>query len=185
MPSVDSETGAPPRFLIVIAAAIALGLAVAVAVFGLSSPSEESAGAGDAPRPLPLVPVPAPQAASAPCTTLLSVIPGRLTSSGHDLTRRELAAPAPPATAGWGDVDPVVLRCGLDRPPELVPTAQLRVVNGVRWLQVPAAGTATWFVVDRDVYIALTVPDSAGTGPLQQISDTIVATLPPVPPRFD
>ncbi|OZM74071.1 hypothetical protein CFN78_07275 [Amycolatopsis antarctica] len=182
MPPVDTESGAPPRFLIVVAAAIALGLAVVVAIVGLTSPPEENAAA--AAGPLPLVPVPAPQAASAPCATLLGAVPAALRSAGTELTRRELAAPAPPASAGWGEDDPVVLRCGLDRPPELTPTAQLRVINGVRWLQVPGAGTATWFVVDREVYAALTVPDTAGTGPLQQISDAIAAGLPPAPLRF-
>ena len=186
MPPVDARTGAPPRFLIVIAAATAIGLAVAVAVLGLSSPTGQPADTEPTgPRPLPLVPVPAPQALGQPCTELLSAVPGELVSSGRSLARRELAAPAPAATAGWGEGDPVVLRCGLDRPPELVPTAQLRVVNGVQWLPVPGSGSATWFVVDREVYVALTVPDSAGTGPLQQVSDTIAATLTPVAPRFE
>jgi hypothetical protein len=39
-------------------------------------------------------------------------------------------------------------------------------------------------VVDREVYTALTVPPSAGTGPLQEISDTIAAELKPQPLRF-
>jgi hypothetical protein len=38
--------------------------------------------------------------------------------------------------------------------------------------------------VDREVYAALTVPDTAGTGPLQEISDTVAAKLPARPLRF-
>ncbi|HET6707466.1 DUF3515 domain-containing protein [Amycolatopsis sp.] len=175
----DSDTGAPPRVVLVTAAALAVALAVAVAVFALTRPSPaDSAG------PLPLVAVPAPFAGSPGCTTLLGAVPTELTSNGDALKVRALADPAPPATVAWGAGDPVVLRCGLDRPPELTPTAQLRLVNKVQWLQVPGEGASTWYVVDREVYAALTVPDSAGTGPLQAISDTVAAKLAPKPLRF-
>ncbi len=165
--------------VLVTATALAVALAVAVAVFALTQRSS-SDGAG----PLPLVPVPAPFAGSPGCATLLSAVPTELASNGTSLKVRALADPAPPATVAWGTDDPLVLRCGLNRPPELTPTAALRLVNKVQWLQVPGEGASTWYVVDREVYAALTVPDSAGTGPLQQISDTIAAKLPPRPLRF-
>jgi hypothetical protein len=166
--------------VLVIAAALAVALAVAVAVFALTKGSADSAGSG----PLPLVPVPAPAAGTPACGTLLGAVPTELTSNGASLKVRDLASPAPPATVAWGAPDPLVLRCGLDRPPELTPSAQLRLVNGVQWLHVPGDGAATWYVVDREVYVALTVPNSAGTGPLQQISDTVAAKLPARPLRF-
>ncbi len=166
--------------VLVTAAALAVALAVAVAVFALTRPSPDASAAG----PLPLVPVPAPQSGAPGCTTLLGAVPTELTSNGKQVKLRELAAPAPPATVAWGADDPLVLRCGLDRPPELTPTAQLRLVNGVQWLQVAGEGASTWYVVDREVYAALTVPDSAGTGPLQEISDTVAAKLPARPLRF-
>ncbi|HEY3467049.1 MAG TPA: DUF3515 domain-containing protein [Amycolatopsis sp.] len=175
----DSDTGAPPKVVLVTAAALAVALAVAVAVFALTQPSADSAS-----DPLPLVPVPAPAAGSPACTTLLAAVPTELTSNGKAVKVRALANPAPPATVAWGEQDPLVLRCGLDRPPELTPTASLRLVNGVQWLQVPGDGASTWYVVDREVYAALTVPDSAGTGPLQQLSDTVAAKLPARPLRF-
>ncbi|MBE1497835.1 hypothetical protein H4696_004935 [Amycolatopsis lexingtonensis] len=175
----ESDTGAPPKVVLVTAAALAVALAVAVAVFALTQRS-----ASDTAGPLPLVPVPAPAAGSPGCTTLLGAVPTELTSNGASLKVRALADPAPPATVAWGTTDPLVLRCGLDRPPELTPTAALRLVNKVQWLQVPGEGASTWYVVDREVYAALTVPDSAGTGPLQQISDTVAAKLPPRPLRF-
>ncbi|RSD23978.1 DUF3515 domain-containing protein [Amycolatopsis eburnea] len=165
--------------VLVTAAALAVALAVAVAVFALTQRSSS-----DTAGPLPLVPVPAPAAASPGCTTLLAAVPTELTSNGTSLKVRTLADPAPPATVAWGTDDPLVLRCGLNRPPELTPTAALRLVNKVQWLQVPGEGASTWYVVDREVYAALTVPDSAGTGPLQQISDTIAAKLAPRPLRF-
>ena len=176
---METDNGAPPRGLIIIATVIAVALAAGVAVFGLMAGKSEDIAAG----PLPLVSVPAPQAGAPQCATLIAGIPTELTSNGQKLGVRDLAAPAPPSAIAWGDTDPVVLRCGLDAPPELTPTAQLRVIDGVQWLQVPGEVSATWFVVDRAVYIALTVPDTSGTGPLQEIS-AAVAKLPAVPLRF-
>jgi Protein of unknown function (DUF3515) len=177
----DAETGAPPRLLIIVAAVLAVGLAVGVAVFGLKAGTVDStAGSG----PLPLVPVPAPYAGTAPCHTLLDALPSSLTSNGAQLKVRDLANPAPTATMAWGEDNPIVLRCGLDKPPELTTSSQLRLVNDVQWLQVTGDGAATWYIVDRDVYSALTVPDNAGTGPLQEISDIVATKLPARPLRF-
>jgi hypothetical protein len=176
----ETDTGAPPRGLIFLAVVLAVALASGAALFGLLSGHGKDSAAG----PLPLVSVPAPQAAAPQCATLIGAVPTELTSNGAKLALRELANPAPPSTIAWGSTDPVVLRCGLDQPPELTPTAQLRVIDGVQWLQVPGEGTATWYAVDREVYVALTVPDNAGTGPLQEISTTIAAKLAARPLRF-
>jgi hypothetical protein len=157
-----------------------VALAAGVAVFGLMAGKSKDAASG----PLPLVSVPAPQAGAPQCATLIAGVPAELTSNGKKLGRRELAAPAPPSTVAWGGADPVVLRCGLGKPPELTPTAQLRVIDGVQWLEVPGEATATWYVVDRAVYTALTVPDTSGTGPLQEISAAVAAKLPAAPLRF-
>lgn len=186
MPEADhhtrAETGAPPRPVLFVAAVLVLALAITAAVFGLNSDTEQPLPhPGSA--PLALVPVPAPAANAPACGAVLRAVPDTLRTHGVHLPRRELAAPAPAATVAWG-AEPIVLRCGLPRPAELTPTSALRVVNGVQWLRVPGAGSATWYVVDRDVYAALTVPASAGTGPLQTVSDTISATLPPRPLRF-
>lgn len=79
----------------------------------------------------------------------------------------------------WGDAehDPVVLRCGLDRPAELKPDSQLRSISDVQWIEVSEGGSTTWFVVDRPVYVALTVPSDSGTGPLQDVSTTVRDSL--------
>ncbi|ASR34678.1 hypothetical protein BAY61_06450 [Prauserella marina] len=189
-----SDTGAPPRVLIVIAAALAAGLAVVVGFFGLTSGDTGDSGDSAAPSqdqpaqrgPLPLVSIPAPDADSPECASLLAELPRELESAGEALPKRELAEPAPDATAAWGFDNPVVLRCGLDRPPELTRTSDTRAINDVTWLQVPAEdGTATWYVIDRPVYVALTVPPDTGTGPLQLISDIVGTTLPETPLRFD
>ena len=177
----DTDTGTPPRTLLVVAAVLVVALAVAVAVIGIVSRDSGDEGAAG---PLPLVPVDAPQAASPECASLLPAMPATLDSKGTPLPRRTIAEPAPEATIAWGSPEALVLRCGLGTPPELTPTSQLRVVSGVQWLPVEGPGASTWYAVDRAVYIALTVPDSAGTGPLQQVSDVIAAALQPVPLRF-
>lgn len=173
-------SGAPPRHLIVVAAVVAAVLAGAIAVAGILGHTGGEPDTG----PLALPSVPAPQAGSPECAALLGALGSQLVSKGDRLPRRELAAPAPAATIAWGEPDPVVVRCGLQRPPDLTPTAELRSVSGVQWLPVPGEYSSTWWVVDRAVYVALTVPNSAGTGPLQQVSSTIGEKLSPQPLRF-
>lgn len=133
-----------------------------------------------APRtgPVALVPVEAPDAGSPVCTALTAALPVELTSGSARLRRLPLAQPAPPAASAWGDGqgDPVVLRCGLSRPPELTATAQLREISGVRWLPVEGERATTWYAVDRPVYVALTVPRGTGTGVLQGVSEVVAAS---------
>lgn len=186
------DTGAPPRKLLVAAAVLALAMAAGVGALGLfgqgsgDGTGTDSAGQTGPAGPLALVSIPAPKAGSDACRRMLEAVPGQLTSSGQQLKQRELAKPAPAATAAWGRDKPVVLRCGLERPPELTRTASLRQINGVQWLHVPAetGRSATWYIVDRPVYLALTVPEGTGTGPLQRISDLADQTLKQVRPTF-
>jgi hypothetical protein len=135
--------------------------------------------------PLALPEVNAPAASSAACASLAGALPSALPSHDSHLPRRKLAQPAPPATAAWAyDDSPIVLRCGVAEPGELTPTSHLLSVSGVGWLRVRGSGGAsTWYAVDRKVYVALTVPSGAGTGPIQQVSRSISRTLPARPVR--
>jgi hypothetical protein len=135
--------------------------------------------------PLPLVAVDAPDAGSAECTRLAGALPDQLPRSGTTLRRLPLAEPAPKAAAAWGTDrgEPLVLRCGLARPAELTRTASLLGIDEVQWLAVDGDGARTWYVVDRAVYIALTVPEDIGTGPLQEISATVAENLSAAPIR--
>lgn len=163
-----------------IATAVALPVALivavlAIAVFARQHPSREALALGS---------IPQPQATGQACTALLPALP----SSMGDYTRAELAQPAPPATAGWqlpDGGDPIVLRCGLDRPAEFVKSAGLQVINGVNWFEVrdPSSGitSGTWYIVDRGTYIAVTMPDKAGPTPLQDISNAVGKALPARP----
>lgn len=187
MAQEPEPTSLLPRPLLAVAIGLPALLAAGVAAVGLflgTGGKEDPAGpTPDRSGPVALVPVPAPKAESEECGALLSKLPMQLVSNSVQMPRRELAAPAPAGAVAWGDAkhEPIVLRCGLDRPGELTQTSQLRVISDVQWLEVSQAGASTWYVVDRPAYVALTVPADAGTGPLQDISTTIRDTLPAVP----
>lgn len=168
-----------------LATLLIVGVIVLGKVFGSSSETPPAASptttAPTAPPrtgPVALVAVDAPNADSPDCANLVAALPPALPSGSAVLNRLPLAAPAPPATAAWGDAgDPVVLRCGLTQPPELTPTSELRQISGVNWLPVSGDGASTWYLVGRAVVVALTVPGNAGTGPIQQISETVGKAL--------
>jgi hypothetical protein len=163
-----------------LAVLLAIGVAALGLVLGTGGQTEDVPGRTG---PLALVSIDAPAAGSPECASLVEKLPVGLPSGKDMLPRREIASPAPPATVAWGDAkhDPVVLRCGLPRPNELSATSQLRVISDVQWLQLPGSGSSTWVIVDRGAYIALTVPDDAGTGALQDVSTTVRDLLPKQP----
>ncbi len=165
-----------------LAVLLAIGVATLGLVLGTGNQTEEVPGRTG---PLALVSIDAPDAGSPSCASLIEKLPVGLPSGKDMLPRREIATPAPAGAVAWGDAkhDPVVLRCGLERPAELKQTSQLRVISDVQWLQLPGSGSSTWVIVDRAAYVALTVPDNAGTGPLQDVSTTVRDLLPKQPVR--
>ena len=167
------------------AAGLGVALLVGAVVTGvvLNGSGDSSAPSdSDADGPLLLVPVDAPQASSAECASLVKNLPQQLPNAGSTLNRRALAKPVQTGTAAWGTGDdPVVLRCGVEQPPEFTATSLLLQVSGVQWLQITGDDAATWYAVDRAATVALTVPGGSGTGPLQEVSATISATMPAVP----
>ncbi|WP_405177502.1 DUF3515 domain-containing protein [Nocardia sp. NBC_01377] len=172
----EADSGAYPPALIATAVALPVVLVVAVliaAVMARNMPTEH--------EPLVLGPVPAPAADGPGCTTLLPALPTAL----DDYTKAQLVEPAPPATRAWQREDgaSIVLRCGLDRPLEFNRASPLQLVDNVQWFEVrdPVGSASTWFAVDRETYIALTVPDGSGPTPLQEVSDAITANLPERP----
>ncbi|MFB7875460.1 DUF3515 domain-containing protein [Nocardia sp. NPDC056064] len=173
----DTTTPYSPALIATaVALPVVLIVGVLVAAFiALRAPTER--------EPLALGPVPAPAQDGPACHALLPALPAELPGNGETYTKSTLVEPAPQATRAWqlpDGGDPIVLRCGLDRPLEFNRAAALTVIDGVKWFQVrdEVAQTGTWFAVDRETYIALTVPDNSGTGPIQTVSDTINATLP-------
>ncbi|WP_432421112.1 DUF3515 domain-containing protein [Nocardia cyriacigeorgica] len=176
-PGPDETSSGYPPALIATAVALPVALVIAVlvaAIMARNMPVDR--------EPLILGSVPAPAHDSAACTTLLPALPADL----GDFTKSTLVEPAPPATRAWQRPEggePIVLRCGLDRPLEFNRASPIQMVNEVQWFEIPDpdADASTWFAVDRGTYIALTVPGGSGPTPLQAVSDTITANLPAQP----
>ncbi len=184
--SRTSGAWSPP---VVVAVALPALFAVAVAVLAIVSraggiPDAAQAAPVAQTGPLAVAPVEAPAAADPGCVDVLGALPATL---GGPLPAREIVPPVAGVRAWAASPRPVVLRCGLPRPAELVPTSPLLQVNGVAWLTlddgVPDPVVLTHVAVDRDVFIAVTVPAAGGSGPLQEISDVVREKLPvrPVP----
>jgi len=177
----DSPSDGPPRAVLI--AALAVAVAAVAAVLGIAATRQTPD------QPVAIAAVPAPQADSGTCHALLGALPDRL----GDLQRAAAVEPTPVGTAAWragAGAEPVILRCGLDRPGEFVVGSPIQVVNSVQWFQLadPDTQRSTWVSVDRPVYIALTLPNESGPTPIQTMSDVIARTMPavsirPGPPR--
>jgi hypothetical protein len=167
-----AESDGPPRGVLIAALVLAVGVVgVVLAIAATRHP------------PLPPVPipsVPAPHAQDSACRTLLAALPQRL----GDYQRAPTVQPTPPATAAWrtaSDSEPVVLRCGLDRPTDFVVGSPIQLVDRVQWFEARQGDRSTWYTVDRPVYVALTLPSGSGPTPIQQLSELIDHTMPAVP----
>lgn len=180
--SGDAEATIGPRLRILVLALPVLLVVAVVTIAGVLVRTPDDS-------PVALGYVQAPLADSDACTRLVDALPESL---GADSPRAPLADPAPVAAAAWrfaaqSPTAPteIVLRCGLDRPSEFTVASPLQLVNDVQWFQISGADqgfeASTWFAVDREVYIALTLPTGTGPEPIQLISETIAATLPAQP----
>ena len=172
--AVGSETDGPPRALVIAALALAvLGLGAVLTLAALRRPPVP---------PVAIAAVPAPAAQAPQCQALVAALPDSL----GDLRRAETAQPTPAGTAAWrGDGDPVILRCGLDRPAEFVVGAPIQMVDDVSWFRLddPDTRRSTWISVDRPVYVALTLPADSGPTPIQTMSEAIAHTMGAIPVR--
>jgi hypothetical protein len=161
----------PPRAMLITALVVAIGvLGVVLAIAATRHHANSVAVAA----------VPAPHAQDPACGKLLEALPERL----GDYTRAALVQPAPVAAAAWqpaGTGDPVVLRCGLDRPADFVVGTAIQMVDRVQWFQVSQDQRSTWYAVDRPVYVALTLPPGSGPTPIQQLSELIDRAMPARP----
>ena len=167
-----------PSRTVVVTALVLSTLAVSV-VLGIAATRRPPSGPVG---PVGIAAVPAPQAESAECRALLATLPDRL----GDFRRETVAEPAPPGAAAWrAGGNPVILRCGLDRPAEFVVGSPIQQVNQVQWFRLDDAdtGRSTWVSVDRPVYVALTLPTGSGPAPIQALSGVIERSMPAMPIR--
>ena len=172
--TVGPDTDGPPRALVI--------AALALAVLGLGAVLTLAATRRPPVPPVAIAAVPAPAAQAPQCQALLATLPDSL----GDLPRAETAQPTPAGTAAWrSDGDPVILRCGLDRPAEFVVGAPVQMVDDVSWFRLddPDTRRSTWISVDRPVYIALTLPADSGPTPIQTMSEAIARTMGAIPIR--
>lgn len=172
------DVDGPPRWALIAALVLSIGAVITVLVL--------AANRDTAPSPVAIAAVPAPQATDPSCQALLAELPQQL----GDFSRASLAEPAPDGVAAWratdsaaaaGSAETVVLRCGLARPDEFVTGSPIQVVDAVQWFAVRGDGRATWFAVDRPVYVALTLPAGSGPTPIQELSDLIAQTMAATP----
>ncbi|MDV8000488.1 DUF3515 domain-containing protein [Rhodococcus sp. IEGM 1408] len=185
-PSDRSADGTPrPVSTLVVIAAVIIPLVMLAVVLVLVRGVGDEAADAAASEPVTAVTVPAPGAESEDCLALLRSLPDSL----GDARRVAFNEPAPPGAAAYRmpDAEPVVVRCGLDAPPTFTVGTTLQEVNGVEWFNEPdpdpAVTSSTWVAVDRPQYIAVTLPEGSGTGPIQDLSNALEASLDAVEPR--
>jgi hypothetical protein len=155
---------------LVVAVAAVIGILV-VAALHVKTPQQ---------RPVAIVAIPAPQADGDACLALSDALPDGL----GDYRRAPVAQPAPAGAAAWrqdSGGEPVILRCGLDRPTDFVAGTPVQMVDSVAWFHIADTGRTTWIAVDRPVYVALTLPDGSGPTPIQLISGAVAKAMPAVP----
>ncbi len=123
-------------------------------------------------------------AAIEPCAQMLSQLPVQL--DGYNPRRVEPSPDSGASVAAWGD-PAIVLQCGVARPKELVAASAALIVDvpvtgkgPVSWLPVTGSGATTFTVVNRSVYIAVTVPKAYPQPPLSTLSTAIATALPAV-----
>ena len=122
------------------------------------------------------VDVAVPAAGGAGCARLARALPDGL--DGRD--RRD-TSPASVRTAAWGD-PPVVLRCGVPRPPGLT-GSEVIVVDGVGWVLAERPAAYVFTTSDLATYVQVRVPRStprtAATAPLVDLAGPVGDSLAP------
>ena len=169
----DGRDG-PPRAVLIAAIVVAVGAIIAILVVAATRE------ATPAPQPVAIAAAPAPKAQDAACQRLMTALPDTL----GDYHRAVAVAPVPAGAAAWqagAGEDPVIVRCGLERPDDFVTSSPLQGVDDVEWFRIAGDGRTTWVAVDRPVYVALTLPDGSGPEPIQLISRALSQTMPATP----
>lgn len=107
------------------------------------------------------------------CDMLLADLPAEV--AGND--RREVAQDVP--AAAWGEV-PVILRCGVERPDALTPSARCDLVEDVGWFEEETADGRVFTTIGRDAHVSVEVPARVqpAADVLVDLADSIVKHVP-------
>jgi hypothetical protein len=123
-------------------------------------------------------------AAIEPCAQVLSQLPVQL--DGSDPRRVEPSPDSGAPVVAWGN-PAIILQCGGTRPKALTEGSSAFLVNvpnsggdAVNWLPVTGSNATVFTVVDRSVYIQVTVPKNYSQPPLATLSTAIATALPAV-----
>jgi hypothetical protein len=132
--------------------------------------------------PVDVSPVPRSTTADRLCPGFLAKLPEKVGGQGRRRVNAQKAY-----FLAWG-APPVIVQCGVPLPKgftvgtQTIDIAPPKSTDSVRWFETGSSGV--WTAVDRDVYIAVTVPDGGDTtGTLQTIGAVILKTLPARPIR--
>lgn len=135
-----------------------------------------SNGSGQPLAPVTVSPPPSNAAAVRPCTRVIGSLPLQLAGLN---ARSAVSNPSSPFIVAWGQ-PAIVLRCGVDRPSGLTKTSSVFAVDGVNVLPRKTPGGTVFTVIDRPVYLDVTVPASYAQPPLGPIARVVARTLPQV-----
>jgi Protein of unknown function (DUF3515) len=147
--------------------------------FGLARNTNSGTSTGPSagpPTPLTVSAPPSNAAVEGPCAQVLGALPVQL---GQLPPRVVHTTPDSPNVVAWGD-PAVVLRCGVPRPVAFVPTSDVYNVGNVYWLAVRQKTATVWTVIDRAVYVEVTVPEKQAFQPLPLLGKAIASKLTPV-----
>ena len=181
--AASTERAVPVSTIVVVLAVVIPLVLLAVVLVMVRSLGDQVTEAAVS-EPVAVVPIPSPGAGSEECAALVAALPESL----GDAVRVALAEPAPEGTAAYRmpDAEPVIVRCGLPAPPSFTVGVALQEVNRVQWFNEPdpdpAVTASTWVAVDRPQFVAVTLPEDSGTGPIQDLSNALSETLEAVEP---
>ena len=176
----DRPAGSPdPRRAALLATLVALPVTLALILLfsrlGGADPQPAPTPAPIRPAALPPVAVDAPPAPDAAgrraCQELVSALPTEL----GDRPARPVRS-ASPYVVAWGE-PPVVLRCGVARPPSFLSTVEVQDINGVTWFPERRGGTTAWTVVDRVVYVEVLAPVEDASSSVARLSAPVARAL--------
>ncbi|HEX5493657.1 MAG TPA: DUF3515 domain-containing protein [Mycobacteriales bacterium] len=169
------------------ATAVALPVTIALLAVAVHAGHRAAAGtpapASPAGRPTASVPAGPVRLAAPPrtatidryCADLVAALPITL-----DGLHSRPAQSTSPWVGAWGD-PAVTFRCGVPKPAGFGPTSALQVVNGVQWYYQQRHGAVVFTVVDRPVYVELTVPERYSGAPLSGVTAAVAHSLPSRP----
>jgi hypothetical protein len=119
---------------------------------------------------------PALPGADETCAKLLNALPPELAGE-----KARPVTTAPHRVVAWGD-PAIVLRCGVNRPKALTPTAQVLGIDGVEWVHGTEGDTIVWTTVSLPLNVELRVPKDytgkvAGDGLLVPLAPALKANV--------